>query len=148
MFMTTPELEHRLPEIAGVGDHRFWTAVLLSNESPWFLLTYSIRDDGGRAISQSIAVAWESALLDVLNSFDATHLVSLRVLNQKNGAPGDWVADRVTELWLSGPHESSHCGPLLFHFEGAATVCNAFRQRPHGSAQGRELLHRFVQHVR
>lgn len=143
MFETRPDFEQPVPPAIAMDGSRYWRAMVLSSNLPWYLLRYRLRaDEDGSGITQSTAIAWESTLRSALETIDRDSIVDLAIL-APNDASGEWTLRRVTEVWLSTPEETQDTGPLLFQLQDAASLLSTHLQPVSSASTPRTLLFRF-----
>jgi hypothetical protein len=118
MFITTPDLQVNVPKGLARPGSLFWRAALLSTQSPWFLVTYC---DPTEQILQTIVVAWETTLVELVDSVGAAPIVGLcRVATSQ--LRGSWQIDDIEELWIPSNDEGQGVGPLLLRVRGEAVL--------------------------
>ena len=100
MFITKPEFQHHVPDALKLSpDSTYWAAVFLSTEAHWYLLSYRA---GPGADTVTVAVAWESDLLSILEvlgreaiSIPAqSFLWALMVQSNRGSLTGAWNLSR------------------------------------------------------
>lgn len=136
MFVTTPALEERVPRGLGQPGSRYWAAMMLSTDGPWFLVTHYSRT---QRVSQTVAVAWETTLVEMVGSLERGSIVGIGRVSL-NRSVGRWIVQDVEELWLPSPQESERSGPLLLRMVGDEHLLNCFLDRVPNEVDGRELL--------
>lgn len=138
MFVTTPSFEQAMPKNLVVPGQRFWQAVTLSLESPWFLFTYTVDYDGVKQ-AQSTAVAWESTLVDLVRSVEPSARRKVFRLAKEQESASAWQMQALKELWIPSKAEEALTGMLLFQLEGES-VLRDLHLDPVLPAEGRSLL--------
>ena len=118
MFITTPDLKVNVPKELARPGSLFWSAALLSTESPWFLVTYCDPTD---QVMQTIVVAWETTLVELLDSVGVDPIVGLSRVSTSQ-LRGSWRIDDIEELWIPSDDECRHVGPLLLRVRGEAVL--------------------------
>lgn len=141
MFVTTSNFEQRIPAGLALPDSRYWLAVILSSEAPWFLVSYRVRE-GDASFVQTVAVAWESTLSEFITTVGAEQLVSVRWVVPDCEKAGQWSMKEVAELWAPTDGEIADTGPLLCRVAGEQELVDSFQGRVARSAAGRRLLAR------
>lgn len=139
MFITNASLEHCVPDGIGSTNSRYWLAVLLSQESPWFLLSHKAE----HGLAQSIAVAWEWTLLEVLNQVGPDAVIALYWVLPDPYQPGQWAMKDIAELWLPCGEDVYELGPILMRVRGELSLTDAFRRSVKDDADRRSLLASF-----
>lgn len=140
MFETRPDFEQRVPSAIAMEGSRYWHAMVLSSNLPWYLLRHrSQTAESGFSITQTTAIAWDSTLRGVLETIDPDWVVDLCILAPLDES-GDWTLRRVTEVWLATPQEKLDTGPLLFRLRGGASLLNTHLQPVSSSIVSRTLL--------
>lgn len=118
MFITTPDLKVNVPKELARPGSLFWSAALLSTQSPWFLVTYC---DPAEKILQTIVVAWETTLVELVDAVGVAPIVGLcRVATGQ--LRGSWHIDDIEELWIPSEVEGQNVGPLLLRVRGEAVL--------------------------
>lgn len=120
MFVTTSEFEEHVPEPLRVPDQRFWQAVLLSSETPWFLVTLRPQFDSVE-LTQTVAVSWESALLSLVQNATAGAVISVARLNRDPLRDGSWLLSELIEMWAPASGEVRQTGPLSLGWRNRAS---------------------------
>lgn len=140
MFVTRPAFEQRMPLGLGDDSSRYWLAVMLSVESPWFLLTHMTAGGATNAVAQTVAVAWETTLMELLDSIGGESVVALRYIAPSNAPKRGWTMKEVSELWSASDVEADRTGPLLIRFRNEADLLDCFQGKVGGATEGRRLL--------
>lgn len=139
MFVTAPQFQQFLPPgLFGPGEQA-WRALSLSTEAPWFLFTFSVRC-GSESLVQTMAAAWESTLVDLVQSVMPEDRRAVFCLARHAGSPHGWHMRGVEELWFPSPSEADVTGALLFRFEGEEALSDA-HMNFYGPSSGRMLLY-------
>ena len=112
---------------------------MLSAESPWFLLTH-IAGGGAHALVQTVAVAWETTLLALVDSIGSESVLALRYVAPSSTTRGGWTMTDVCELWVASDKEVNRTGPLLLRFRNEANLVDSFQGKVSGAVEGRKLL--------
>ena len=118
MFITTPDLKVDFPKELARPGSLFWSAALLSTEAPWFLVTHC---DPREQILQTIAVAWETTLVELVDSVGVATIVRLSRVSTSQ-LRGSWQIDDIEELWIPSDDEGQNVGPLLLRVRGEAVL--------------------------
>ena len=140
MFVTTPDFEQWVPPGLGPPQWRYWRAVTLSCETPWFLLTHIAVEDDCSAI-QTVAVAWESTV----ETAEPGSVIGVLCLAPSRDRGGDWYVKRASELWLPSVGEESETGPLLFGLRGEPALYDSYHRRvANANNTSRQLLLRMT----
>jgi hypothetical protein len=101
MFMTFEGLEGRVPSLALEGGVQYWDAAVLPRPVPWYLM--SIQRKGGCERQETVFVASESMLVELLDDVDVSSVTSLMRFDVRVGVPGAWQVVHVDEVrcdWL------------------------------------------------
>lgn len=141
MFVTTPGFEELIPKEMGGAQARYWTAVMLSAETPWFLVTFWQKEHE-LAWTQTVAVAWETTLLSVFGSATAKEVLSISRLTRDLVPEGPWMLREIAELWVPSESEADETGPLLFRVVGDTGLRDTFGGAAPEPQEGRRLLFR------
>ena len=139
MFVTNPTFEDVLPRNLGEPGHRYWLAVLLSSETPWFLVTFR-QEVAGLELLQTVAVAWETTLVTVVQTLTRGKVISVSRVSPTRKST--WVMGRVAELWLPAKTEADQTGPLLYRMAEESSLRDAFQNAVEREDSGRRLLFR------
>lgn len=116
MFVTRPHLEQFVPPGLASPRSRFWRGVSLSLDTPWYLCVVAPRDGGP---TETLLIAWESELLDLLTTQTAcTNVRSVARMDKPNAASGQWELRSIGAIWESTSCERSEVGRLVLRFEG------------------------------
>jgi hypothetical protein len=137
MFVTSPSFETRVPINFSPGD-RYWLVALLAVESPWYLLSYRAGADD-ELVTQTALVAWESALLKLIDEVGPARVVSLHHVLPVNTFKGMWTMREVSEVWTPSTSEDRR-GPLLFAFDGHEGLYDSSSAPVDLAAGGSKLL--------
>jgi hypothetical protein len=127
MFVTTPEFEQLVPKGLGSPHCRYWRAVPLSSETPWFLLQHRTLEGESTAI-QTVAVAWESTLRQLVETAEPDSVVCVLCLAPSRSGGHGWSVKRASELWLPSESEVHETGPLLFGTDGEPALYDSYHR--------------------
>lgn len=139
MFVTHPEFGEPAAQLLGDPNHTYWHAVVLTGDSPWYLLTYDSATSDGGSMRNSIAISWEATLGSAVDSLgpDAIRgLCSIRTA----GSAQTWTMRQVQTLWLPASSEEATTGPVLFSFVGDPLVYSSHYVVVPQDCRGRVLL--------
>lgn len=139
MFMTAPGFEELIPAEIGGAEARYWTAVTLFAETPWFLVTFWQKEHE-LASTQTVAVTWETTLLSVFKSATAKEVLSTSRLSRDLVPEGLWLLRGIVELWVTSESEVDETGPLLFRLLGDIGLRYTFGGAAPERKEGRRLL--------
>lgn len=114
MFVTLPTFEQYVPAGLGGPDCRYWRAVGLSLETPWYLC---VRRGQGGEPSTTTLVAWEADLLDLVNSNDEAGCGAIARLDKSADGAGRWTLRWIDAIWLASNDEREEVG-LVLQLEG------------------------------
>jgi hypothetical protein len=138
MFVTMPHFEQFMPPAMVAPDHKYWRAVTMSLENPWYLFVYEA-DYEGEKVPQTTLVAWESTLMDIVEGIPAANRRAIARIDKDRGAGARWALQWVQSLWAALPSESEETGVMLLKLEGEQQIRNAHLE-PVVDAPGRQLL--------
>lgn len=110
MFVTQPSFEQYVPAGLGGPDCRYWRAVGLSLEAPWYLC---VRRGLGGEPSATTLVAWEADLLDLVNSNDELGFGAIARLDKSADGAGRWSLRWIDAIWLASNDECEEVGLVL-----------------------------------
>lgn len=140
MFVTTPQMEHRLPPgLTGDGG-RYWQAFALGSDLPWFLLTVR-RKEGRAQLVQTMAVAWESRLQELIEEAAPGEVTAVCRMSPCHDTRGRWCLEDVAEIWeVTRPAACDRHGPLLFVFRESQDLIDSYGAPVAVAAADRQLL--------
>ena len=99
--------------------------MLLSAESPWFLVTYRAQGPDLFSMIQTIAVAWEKTVIELIDGLGRDCILGIRVLVPQRPGAGQWLMKAIRELWLPSPDDEGETGPLLFAIDESGVLYDA-----------------------
>lgn len=140
MFETRREFEQPVPRPIATEGSRYWRAMVLSINLPWYLLKHKLQTAEG-VVTQTVAIAWESTLQGVLEDSDESSIIELDII--ATGEDDRWTMQRVAEVWLALPEEMQDTGPLLFRLQGASSLVTSYLEATNGAPNQRTLLAHF-----
>lgn len=127
MFVTTPQFRQPMPADLIRSDQKYWRAVTLSLEAPWYVLVYEVEYDGER-MPQTTLVAWESTLLDLVALIPEPHRKGIARIERRHGPGAPWTVSWVQAIWAPAPDEAEDTGIFLLQLEGDPQVRDAHLQ--------------------
>lgn len=138
MFTTMPAFEQFVPPGLKLPEQRFWTATSLT-QAPWYLFTFEV-DHQGETMCQTVLVAWETSLCDLLRAipFDARKAVG-RFDPPRSPSSSQWTVRWATAVWSTAPDDPDF-GPLIFKFEGEQVSRDTFLAEVEVDSACKELL--------
>jgi hypothetical protein len=139
MFVATEAFRTRLP-IPGDEAGQFYMAVMLSTESPWFLVTHRGHAEARPRMLQTVAVAWEVTLVAIVQTLGSECVAGVTRMAPAREGTRCWTSTELTELWIPSEEEATDCGPLLFRAAREACVRDSFGIPVESHRRGRELL--------
>jgi hypothetical protein len=139
MFVTKPGLELWVPPGIAAPGENYWSAVLLGVDLPWFLLTVW-QQDGKTRCSQTIAVAWESTLRQLIETADPGCIAAVNCVFRAPSGPARWQMHDVAEVWIPSQEEASDRGPLLFSLADRTGLFDSHCAPVNDDVLGRRLL--------
>jgi hypothetical protein len=142
MFETRPNFEQPVPLPIAMEGSRYWRAMVLTVNLPWYLLRHRLATAEG-GITQTVAIAWESTLRSALEGGDERSVIDLHII-APTGESGDWTMRRVAEVWLPSPEEMQDTGPLLFRLHGDASLLSSYLTPASSAPSKRTLLSSFA----
>lgn len=115
MFVSMPQLEQAMPAGLAPKGSRFWRAVELSVNMPWFVVTVKTHDGDGHLI-RSLLLAHDE---DLFGLIEANPGDSLRALKQilpaePNDRASAWQSRNILRVWRIVGHAVSIPGELIF----------------------------------
>jgi hypothetical protein len=131
MFVTFNGLEGRVPTQALNSGFQYWGATVLPKAVPWYLANIRRRTS---ARQETVFVACESMLVDLLNDLEGDAVVSLMRFDADDGTPSDWKIARVEEVWWDCMLAEGE--RLFFKLQGEATLRDTRLQATAVTARG------------
>jgi hypothetical protein len=121
MFCTFEGLEGPVPQQMRETGFQFWDAAVLPSPVPWYLL--SVQRGQGPGWLETVFVASESMLIELLSDLGRESLVGLLRFDAGPGETGSWRMTRVCEVWCDWrlPEGSR----LFFALQGESGLRNA-----------------------
>lgn len=139
MFVTTPQFEQFVPRELVGPNQKYWRAVTLSLETPWYLVTCDAEVEG-QPVSQTTLVAWETTLLSFIAVVPKSNLNAIARLDRHSGQVPCWVLRTVERIWKAAEAEGEDRGGYVFQFEGTEEKFDEHSQ-PVPDKLERELLY-------
>ena len=130
MFVTFQGLEGRVPAQALNSGFQYWGATVLPKAVPWYLANIRRRTT---ARQETVFVACESMLVDLLNDLEGDAVVSLMRFDADD-ASSDWKIARVEEVWWDCMLAEGE--RLFFKLYGETTLRDAHLRATAASAKG------------
>lgn len=140
MFVTMPHFEQFMPPDLVAPNQKYWRAVTLSLESPWYLFVYEAEYEGEK-VPQTTLVAWESTLLDILATIPGGDCMGIARLEKERGKTARWNVSWIETIWAPTPEEAEETGLFLVQLEGDPQLRDAHLQ-PVPTRGDREILFR------
>lgn len=140
MFFTENQFEQVLPPALANADEKAWLALSLSTEMPWFLFSFAV-PCGDDSLVRTMAVSWESTLMQLLRAVPASQHRGVSLVARKPGPAYAWEMHSVKIVWVASPSERTETGPLLLSLERDDLVRD-ITMKPHRAAQGRVALYK------
>jgi hypothetical protein len=119
MFVTRAQFEQHVPAGIAVPDNRYWRAVGLTLQTPWYLCVLQASD---KVPPQTILVAWESDLQGLLTAEGDSSVVAIARLDIEGSNQARWGMRWVRRIWLAAHDELEETGCLVFQFDDEAAV--------------------------
>lgn len=137
MFVTTPGLAEWVPQgLREAEDCHYWRAVMLTTQNPWYLLVYRVE---GSTELRTVAVSWESRLMEVIHHVGANMVVSISRVHAGDDGTA-WRTEQVDEVWVPASQELTKVGPMLMRVRGEDVLRDSFMSVVKASRPGRRLL--------
>jgi hypothetical protein len=143
MFVTRPGFERTFPPKLIDPGSRYWLAAELSTGAPWYLMTYWVLPDTRDAHLQTVAIAWETTLIGLVEEVGPLLVVAINRLELKSKSSGGWSIENVQELWLPAKDELKDVGPLIFKTAENASLTGMLSGQVERDHLGRRCLIRF-----
>lgn len=131
MFLTFEGLEGRVPAQALNSGFQYWGATVLPKAVPWYLVNIRRRTT---ARQETVFVACESMLVDLLNDLEGDAVVSLMRFDADDGPDSDWKIARVVEVWWDSMLAEGE--RLSFKVQGEVTLRDAHLQPTTATSRG------------
>ncbi|UJW79419.1 hypothetical protein [Hydrogenophaga sp. SL48] len=138
MFVTVPQFEQFMPRELIGPNQKYWRAVTLSLESPWYLFVYEAEFEDQR-VPQTMLVGWESTLLDILASIPEGNCLGIARIQKHGEQVARWEMNWIQRIWAPTRDESNEIGLFLLQLEGDPQLRDAHLQ-PVQNRAGRKLL--------
>lgn len=139
LFVTMPHFEQSMPSnLVGPGQ-KYWRAVTLSVESPWYLFVYEAQY-GQQKEPQTTLVSWESALLEILECIPAADRKGIARVEKERNPGTQWNVRWLETIWVPAAEEADATGLFLLQLEGDPQLRDAHLQ-PVPSRGGRSLVY-------
>lgn len=139
MFVTMPHFEQFMPSNLVGPNQKYWRAVTLSLESPWYLFVYEAEYGQGK-VPQSTLVAWEATLLAILEGIPAADRKGVARVEKERRPGARWQVTWIESIWAPAPEEAADTGLFLFQLEGDPQVRDV-HLTPVGVREGRSLVY-------
>ena len=129
MFVTQTQFEQPVPAGIAAPGNRFWRAVGLTLQTPWYLCVYRTSN---QARPKTCLVSWESDLRDLVASHEALNVIAVARLDDAAPNSALWSMRWIKSIWLATRDEREEVGSLVFQFDDdAALKDDMLRSRPH-----------------
>lgn len=106
MFVTIPQYEFEIPQPLAGPEDRYWGAVNLAFDVPWFLFTYAV-DYGPVKLRHTSAVSWEPTLVELLALVPPELRGGLALLSKSDEQRQPWRLHWVEALWAAKDEDDS-----------------------------------------
>lgn len=138
MFITEPDHEFLVPAGLGTSSARRWRMVRLSLQACWFVLTVEV-SDGEVRLTRTVCIAWDTDLVDVLESLgDATAIALLCMTPGWCSPTGQWSAREVHEVWVGRTSRGDHA--VVLRDERGGEFGDQSRTDPQQALADRRLI--------
>lgn len=97
MFVTFAGLEGHVPSQALSAGFQYWDAAVLQTPVPWYLVSIVRRGKSER--HETLFVASEPMLVDVLNELGDGSVIGLVRFDATLGSPAPWQMTELAEVW-------------------------------------------------
>jgi hypothetical protein len=138
VFVTMPHFEQFMPRDLVGPNQKYWRAVTLSVETPWYLFIYEAEYEGQK-VPQTTLVAWESTLLDSLTGIPERDRRAVARLEKERRPGFRWSMAWIETIWAPAPEEQEETGVLLLQLAGDTQVRDA-HLAPVAPREGRVLV--------
>lgn len=138
MFVTDRDWEQWVPKELGPEGCRYWRAVALATELPWYFMTH-LETEGGNSVCQTTVVTWETTLRSLLEQLKPNSLLSAHWVTRSRDREY-WQVRRISEVWIPADDEIGTTGPLLFKLYGEPSFFDSHNDRAADSNAHRRLL--------
>jgi hypothetical protein len=98
MFVSRPPYEFPVPDQLRGPDERYWRALAMPTNLPWYIATLEslVR---GKTYVNSMCFCWETDLLDAVRGAPATVLVSLQMVRPPRAKEPAWSMRPIARIW-------------------------------------------------
>lgn len=120
MFITQPLAEQAMPPALTEPGERFWRAVSLSIEAPWFLFVYEADIDGVR-MKETVLIAWETDLISVMESVPIEKRMAAARISISTSNSYRWTVQWIDSVWVK-TSINKETKELFFKFEGEVVL--------------------------
>lgn len=138
MFVTMSHFEQFMPPDLVGPNQKYWRAVTLSLETPWYLLVY-VAEYEGHKVPQTTLVAWESTLLDIVAGIPEADRRGIARVDKERSPGSRWSVSWIERLWAPAPDEVEEGGIVLLQLAGDPQVRDE-HLTPVASREGRALV--------
>lgn len=113
MFVTSPHFEQPMPLGLVSPGNRFWRAMELSLNVPWFIVALR-QPIGDAAMLRNIFLSTDADLRAFLESEMTTNIVSLGALVPPNYGPKlQWKLHEIRRVWMRSSEPATRHEPLV-----------------------------------
>lgn len=112
MFVTSDAFVQFLHPSAVAPSQQYWRVVTLTLTRHWYLVVHSVTHQGHQ-VPQTLLVAWEGTLLDLLAEIPRRDLMGIARLDWQAGQRASWSLRWIDALWRSSESEALAIGPLV-----------------------------------
>jgi hypothetical protein len=112
-----------LSQLEPTGMHSF-RVMGLSTHMPWHLLSCRVAEGNARMV-QTVCIALDSDLLEVLSQYDQRDIVSLQQMVPRTGSGHGWLARDIESVWTAKCSDSGEAVTILRDTTGAEHLCLA-----------------------
>jgi len=121
MFLTFAGLEGHVPSQALEAGFQYWDAAVLPAPVPWYMLSVMRKGKGGR--HETLFVASESMLVDLLNELKDGKVIGLVRFDATAESRSPWTMTELNEVWCDARRlEGTR---LFFRLPGEAALRDA-----------------------
>ncbi len=140
MFVSIPQLEQVMPAGLAPKGSRFWRAVELSVNMPWFVVTVQTEDRDGHLI-RSLLLAHDEDLFGLIeaNPDDSVRALKQILPAEPNDKASAWQSRDISRVWRIAGHAAGIPGELIFE-DASKQFSDGLGTIKGGAPNGKELV--------
>lgn len=140
MFVSLSDFEFPIPAGLAEPGSRYWRAVELSLNAPWFVATLCSSDEE-QGFRKTILVAWDTDLVQILENMIGGYLENLLFMVPPwQSTDGRWRPNQIKEIWRAYDVNCDNQPALIFKTSDGRQIQGQLGESVSSSMQGHELL--------